>query len=108
MMRPQRFQSVPWERLLRRVRHIELCARHVQMLSRSVDSSLNTPGLDNCSHGLTKSFKTKEMLINLEHEVGFGHEQLVMAEIISFSVAIRTKKGRTDVCRLANSQFSEF
>ena len=28
------------------------------------------PGLENPSDGLTKSFKTREMLINLEREVG--------------------------------------
>ena len=45
------------EGLLRRVRHIELRARYI-------------PGLENPSDGLTKSFKTRDIPINLEREVG--------------------------------------
>ena len=56
------------EGLLRRVRHIELRAKHIQMLVKKKRLLLeHIPGL---SDGLTKSFKFREMLINLEKEVG--------------------------------------
>ena len=55
------------EGLLRRVRHIELRAKYIQML---VKKKRHIPGLQNPSDGLTKSFKTRDMLINLEKEVG--------------------------------------
>ena len=59
------------EGLLRRVRHIELRARYIQMLVKRRRLILeHIPGLENPSDGLTKSFKFKEMLINLEREVG--------------------------------------
>ena len=59
------------EGLLHRVRHIELRARYIQMLVKRRRLILeHIPGLENPSDGLTKSFKTREMLINLEREVG--------------------------------------
>ena len=59
------------EGLLRRVRHIKLRARYFQMLVKRRRLILeHIPGLENPSDGLTKSFKTREMLINLEREVG--------------------------------------
>ena len=59
------------ERLLRRVRHIELRAKYIQMLVKKKRLLLeHIPGLQNPSDGLTKSFKTRDMLINLEKEVG--------------------------------------
>ena len=58
-------------RLLRRVRHIELRAKYIQMLVKKKRLLLeHIPGLQNPSDGLTKSFKTRDMLINLEKEVG--------------------------------------
>ena len=59
------------EGLLRRVRHIELRAKYIQMLVKKKRLLLeHIPGLQNPSDGLTKSFKFREMLINLEKEVG--------------------------------------
>ena len=59
------------EGLLRRVRHIELRAKYIQMLVKKKRLLLeHIPGLQNPSDGLTKSFKTRDMLINLEREVG--------------------------------------
>ena len=59
------------EGLLRRVRHIELRSRYIQMLVKRRRLILeHIPGLENPSDGLTKSFKTREMLINLEQEMG--------------------------------------
>ena len=59
------------EGLLRRVRHIELRAKYIQMLVKKKRLLLeHIPGLQNPSDGLTKSFKTRDMLINLEKEVG--------------------------------------
>jgi len=59
------------EELLRRVRHIELRAKYIQMLVKKKRLLLeNIPGLQNPSDGLTKSLKTRDMLINLEREVG--------------------------------------
>ena len=59
------------EALLRRVRHRELRAKCIQMLVKKKRLLLeHIPGLQNPSDGLTKSFKTRDMLINLEREVG--------------------------------------
>ena len=59
------------EGLLRRVRHIELRAKYIQMLVKKKRLLLeHIPGLQNPSDGLTKSLKTRDMLINLEKEVG--------------------------------------
>ena len=59
------------EGLLRRVRHIELRAKYIQMLVKKKRLLLeHIPGLQNPSDGFTKSFKTRDMLINLEKEVG--------------------------------------
>ena len=59
------------EGLLRRVRHIELRAKYIQMLVKKKRLLLeHIPGLQNPSDGLTKSFKTRDMLINLGKEVG--------------------------------------
>ena len=56
---------------MRRVRHIELRAKYIQMLVKKKRLLLeHIPGLQNPSDGLTKSFKTRDMLINLEKEVG--------------------------------------
>jgi len=56
---------------LRRVRHIELRAKYIQMLVKKKRHLLeHIPGLQNPSDGLTKSFKFRDMLINLEKEVG--------------------------------------
>ena len=55
------------EELLRRVRHIELRAKYIQMLVKKKRLLLkHIPGLQNPSDGLTKW----DMLINLEKEVG--------------------------------------
>ena len=52
------------EGLLRRVRHIELRAKYIQMLVKKKRLLLeHIPGLQNPSDGLTKSFKFREMLI---------------------------------------------
>ena len=82
------------EGLLRRVRHIELRARYIQMLVKRRRLILeHIPGLENPSDGLTKSFKTRDMLINLEREVGlvYGLDTNSFSWIKSFlkSVAIR-------------------
>ena len=59
------------EGLLRRVRHIELRAKYIQMLVKKKRLLLeHISGLQNPSDGLTKSFKTRDMLINFEREVG--------------------------------------
>ena len=64
------------------------------------------PGLQNPSDGLTKSFKTRDMLINLEREVGLvqgcagtRHQQLVLAANLFEQIAIR-RRGEPDVCRI--------
>ena len=53
------------EGLLRRVRHIELRAKYIQMLVKKKKRLLleHIPGLQNPSDGLTKSFKTRDMLL---------------------------------------------
>ena len=61
------------EGLLRRVRHIELRARLIQMLVRRRRPIRHIPGLENPSDGLTDFFKFKEMPINLERKVGLVH-----------------------------------
>eukprot|EP00435_Cladocopium_sp_Y103_P026793 s405_g6.t1 len=59
------------EGLLRRVSHIELRAKFIQFLVRRRCLVLeHLPGLENPSDGLTKSFKTLDMLVHLEREVG--------------------------------------
>ena len=59
------------EGLLRRVRHIELRAKYIQMLVKKKRLLLeHIPRLQNPSDGLTKSFKTRDMLINFERKVG--------------------------------------
>ena len=62
------------EGLLRRVRHIELrakSAKYIQMLVKKKRLLLeHIPGRQNPSDGLTRSFKTRDKLINLEREVG--------------------------------------
>ena len=59
------------EGLLRHVRHIELRAKYIQMLVKKKRLLLeHISGLQSPSDGLTKSFKTRDMLINLEKEVG--------------------------------------
>ena len=95
------------EGLLRCVRHIELRARYIQMLVKHRRLILEQiPGLENPSDGLTKSFKTRELLINLEREVGlvYGldtkHVVMATATIIFVAVAIR-RRGQPDECRIA-------
>ena len=66
------------------------------------------PGLENPSDGLTKSFKTRDMLINLEREVGLVYgldtNSFFVDQIIFKSVAIR-RRGEPDVCRTALVNF---
>ena len=86
------------EGLLRRVRHIELRARYIQMLVKRRRLILeHIPGLENPSDGLTKSFKFKEMLINLEREVGLveGLDTNKLSWLPSFYFNCNPKKGRT-------------
>ena len=70
--KPRKHRSISsMEGLLRRVRHIELRAKYIQMLVKKKRLLLeHIPGLQNPSDGLTKLFKTRDMLINLEKEVG--------------------------------------
>ena len=54
------------------------------------------PGLENPSDGLTKSFKVKDMLINLEREVGLvegldTNKLSRLYAIIFISIAIRRR-----------------
>ena len=77
------------EGLLRRVRHIELRAKYIQMRVKKKRLLLeHIPGLQNPSDGLTKSFKTRDMLINLEKEVGLvpGLDTNGLSWIRTFSV----------------------
>ena len=75
------------EGLLRRVRHIELRARYI-------------PGLENPSDGLTKSFKTRDMPINLEREVGlvYGLDTNSFLWVKSFLIEFCTLDS-TRLCR---------
>ena len=84
------------EGLLRRVRHIELRARYIQMLVKRRRLILeHIPGLENPSDGLTKSFKTREMLINLEREVGlvYGLDTNSFSWIKSFLNQLQSEEG---------------
>ena len=86
------------EGLLRRVRHIELRARYIQMLVKRRRLILeHNPGVENPSDGLTKSFKFKEMLINLEREVGLveGLDTNKFLGCDHFCFNCNPKKGRT-------------
>ena len=53
------------------------------------------PGLENPSDGLTKSFKTREMLINLEREVGlvYGLDTNSFSWIKSFLNQLQSEEG---------------
>ena len=53
------------------------------------------PGLENPSDGLTKSFKFKEMLINLEHEVGLveGLDTNQLSWLRSFLFQLQSEEG---------------
>ena len=86
------------EGLLRRVRHIELRARYIQMLVKRRSRRLileHIPGLENPSDGLTKSFKTHDMLINLEREVGlvYGLDTNSFSWIKSFLNQLQSEEG---------------
>ena len=84
------------EGLLRRVRHIELRARYIQMLVKRRRLILeHIPGLNNPSDGLTKSFKTRDMLINLEREVGlvYGLDTNSFSWIKSFFNQLQSEEG---------------
>ena len=84
------------EGLLRRVRHIELRARYIQMLVKRRRLILeHIPGLENPSDGLTKSFKTRDMLINLEREVGlvYGLDTNSFSWIKSFLNQLQSEEG---------------
>ena len=84
------------EGLLRRVRHIELRARYIQMLVKRRRLILeHIPGLENPSDGLTKSFKFKEMLINLEREVGLveGLDTNQLSWLRSFLFQLQSEEG---------------
>ena len=88
------------DRLLRRVRYIELRAKYIQMLVKKRRLLLeHIPGLQNLSDGWTKSFKTRDMLINLERggvSAGTRHQQLVLAANLFKQIAIR-RRGEPDV-----------
>ena len=84
------------EGLLRRVRHIELGARYIQMLVKRRRLILeHIPGLENPSDGLTKSFKTRDMLINLEREVAlvYGLDTNSFSWIKSFLNQLQSEEG---------------
>ena len=84
------------EGLLRRVRHIELRARYIQMLVKRRRLILeHIPGLENPSDGLTKSFKTREILINLEREVGLveGLDTNKLSWLRSFLFQLQSEEG---------------
>ena len=84
------------EGLLRRIRHIELRARYIQMLVKRRSLNLeHIPGLENPSDGLTKSFKTRDMLINLEREVGlvYGLDTNSFSWIKSFLNQLQSEEG---------------
>ena len=84
------------EGLLRRVRHIELRARYIQLLVKRRRLILeHTPGLENASDGLTKSVKTREMLINLEREVGlvYGLDTNSFSWVKSFLNELQSEEG---------------
>ena len=84
------------EGLLRRVRHIELRARYIQMLVKRRRLILeHIPGLENPGDGLTKSFKFKEMLINLEREVGLveGLDTNKLSWLRSFLFQLQSEEG---------------
>ena len=80
------------EGLLRRVRHIELRARYIQMLVKRLE---HIPDLENPSDRLTKSFKTREMLINLEREVGlvYGLDTNRLSWVKSFVKQLQSEEG---------------
>ena len=83
-------------RPLRRLRHIELRARYIQMLVKRRRLILeHIPGLENPSDGLAKSFKTREMLINLEREVGlvYGLDTNSFSWIKSFLNQLQSEEG---------------
>ena len=88
------------EGLLRRVRHIELRAKYIQMLVKKKRLLLeHIPGLQNPSDGLTKSFKTRDMLINLERgRIGARtrHQRLVVDPYFSAGAAVASRR-RGDV-----------
>ena len=101
------------EVLLRRVRHIELRAKHVQMLVKKRRLLLeHIPGLQSPSDGLTKSFKTRDMLINLEREVGLvqGLDTNSWSWLRTSWKRLQSEEGENLMCvGLANlSELSEF
>ena len=91
------------EGLLRRVRHIELRAKYIQMLVKKKRLLLeHIPGLQNPSDGLTNSFKTRDMLINLEKEVGLvpglDTNGLSWTRTFQRRLQLLAEEGRCQVC----------
>ena len=83
------------EELLRRVRHIELRAKYILMLVKKKRLLLeHIPGLQNPRDGLTKSFKTRDMLMNLEREVGL----VTWIRTFQRGLQFLAEEGRCQVC----------